>query len=67
MTGCPHNFWYVGSQGTKCVLVSPIPVTKFKTLSLRSRPGVLGKLSFPSLELGLNYSVPLSRHVCFGI
>ncbi|KAL3382156.1 hypothetical protein AABB24_001963 [Solanum stoloniferum] len=57
----------VKRKGTKCVLVSPIPVTKFKTLSLRSRPGVLGKLIFPSLELGLNYSVPLSRHVCFGI
>ncbi|KAK6805168.1 hypothetical protein RDI58_002953 [Solanum bulbocastanum] len=52
----------VKRKGTKCVLVSPSHVTKFKTLSLRSRPGVLGRLIFPSLELGSNYSVPLSRH-----
>ncbi|KAF3616275.1 Flap endonuclease 1 [Capsicum annuum] len=62
MIGCPHNFWYVDSQGTKCVLVSPIPVTKFKTLSLRSRPGVPpgvpGRLIYPSLGLRSNYSEP---------
>uniref|UniRef100_A0A3Q7EPG0 Flap endonuclease 1 n=1 Tax=Solanum lycopersicum TaxID=4081 RepID=A0A3Q7EPG0_SOLLC len=57
----------VKRKGTKCVLVSPSPVTKFKTLSLRSRPGVLGRLIFPSLELGSNYSMPLFRHFCFGI
>ncbi|PHT41455.1 Flap endonuclease 1 [Capsicum baccatum] len=41
----------VKRKGTKCVLVSLIPVTKFKTLSLRSRPGVPGGLIYPSLGL----------------
>ncbi|XP_019168662.1 PREDICTED: flap endonuclease 1 isoform X1 [Ipomoea nil] len=59
-------------KGTKCVLVSPIPVTNFRMFSvqasfMRTQPRAFCSLIPPSLDLSSNYSMPFIRGVCFSI
>nr|GMD05720.1 flap endonuclease 1 isoform X1 [Ipomoea batatas] len=63
---------YLIRRGTKCVLVSPIPVTKFRMFSvqasfMRTQPRAFCSLIPPSLDMSSNYSVPFIRGVCFSI
>lgn len=78
-TVCRRFYMYVvltstilASQGAKCVLVSPIPVTKFRMFSIQAsfmptQPRVFCSLILPSLDLSSNYSMPFVKGVCFGI
>nr|GME09469.1 flap endonuclease 1 isoform X1 [Ipomoea batatas]GME19546.1 flap endonuclease 1 isoform X1 [Ipomoea batatas] len=59
-------------KGTKCVLVSPIPVTKFRMFSvqasfMRTQPRAFCSLIPPSLDMSSNYSMPFIRGVCYSI